>query len=268
HVTVVQTCALPISSRGINRWLNRHQAVLFFPLLTLAGLDLRRASLQGLLGANGARVRRRGLELALLAAHAAGYLGALFTVLPPGLALAFLAVHQGLFGVYLGSIFAPNHKGMPMPTERMDFLRKQVLTSRNVAGGRLTDGLVHVVMGGLNHQIEHHLFPSMPTPNLRRARPIVRGFCAEIGVPYHETGLERSSAESLRQLKEASAPLPTGPAEPAAGGRDARARVLRRDRGALHRDGAGAVVGGVAAAAEGGERPAAVLTAGAGRGRP
>ena len=195
------------ASRGINRWLNRHQAVLFFPLLPLAGLDLRRASLQGLLGANGARVRRRGLELALLAAHAAGYLGALFTVLPPGLALAFLAVHQGLFGVYLGSIFAPNHKGMPMPTERMDFLRKQVLTSRNVAGGRLTDGLVHVVMGGLNHQIEHHLFPSMPTPNLRRARPIVRGFCAEIGVPYHETGLVRSWAESLRQLKEASAPL-------------------------------------------------------------
>jgi fatty acid desaturase len=152
-------------------------------------------------------VRRRGLELTLLAAHAIGYLAALLAVLPPGLALAFFAVHQGLFGVYLGSIFAPNHKGMEMPTERMDFLGKQVLTSRNVAGGRVTDGLLHVAMGGLNHQIEHHLFPSMPTPNLRRSRKLVREFCAEIGVDYHETGLVRSWAESLGQLRTASAPL-------------------------------------------------------------
>jgi fatty acid desaturase len=65
-------------------------------------------------------------------------------------------------------------------------------------------------MGGLNHQIEHHLFPSMPTPNLRRARPVVREFCAEIGVPYHETGLLRSWAESLGQLRRASAPLRGG----------------------------------------------------------
>ncbi|QYN31799.1 acyl-CoA desaturase [Pseudonocardia sp. DSM 110487] len=195
------------ASSGLNRLINRHQAVLFFPLLTFAGLDLRRASLQGLLGANGAKVRRRGLELALLATHVVGYLAVLFVVLPPGLALAFFAVHQGLFGIYLGSIFAPNHKGMDMPTTTMDFLRKQVLTSRNVAGGRLTDGLLHVAMGGLNHQIEHHLFPSMPTPNLRRSRKLVREFCAEVGVPYHETGLVRSWSESLGQLREASAPL-------------------------------------------------------------
>jgi fatty acid desaturase len=195
------------ASRGPARWVNRHQALLFFPLLTLAAVDLRRASVQGLLGANGAKVRARGLELTLLAVHAAVYLVALFTVLPPGLAIAFLAVHQGLFGVYLGSIFAPNHKGMAMPTERLDFLRKQVLTSRNVAGGRLTDGLLHVAMGGLNHQIEHHLFPGMPTPNVRRARRLVREFCAEVGVPYHETGLVRSWAESLGQLRTASAPL-------------------------------------------------------------
>jgi fatty acid desaturase len=195
------------TSRGLTRFVNRHQALLFFPLLTLAGLDLRRASLQGLLGAGGAKVRGRALELVLLAAHVVTYLVVLFAVLPPGLAVAFFAVHQGLFGVYLGSIFAPNHKGMAMPTERLDFLRKQVLTSRNVAGGRVTDGLLHVAMGGLNHQIEHHLFPNMPTPNLRRSRPVVRQFCAEVGVSYHETGLVRSWGESLGQLRRASAPL-------------------------------------------------------------
>ena len=81
-------------------------------------------------------------------------------------------VQQGLFGLYLGCSFAPNHKGMPTLTEadRLDFLRRQVLTSRNVRGGCLVD----FVLGGLNYQIEHHLFPSMPRPNLRHAQPIVR----------------------------------------------------------------------------------------------
>jgi fatty acid desaturase len=189
------------------RFVHRHQAALFFPILTLAGIDLRRSSVRGLLGDRGAGIPRRRLELGLLAAHAAGYLTALFVVLPPGLAVAFFVVHQGLFGVYLGSIFAPNHKGMAMPTERLDFLRKQVVTSRNVRGGALTDGFLHVALGGLNHQIEHHLFPSMPTPNLRKARRVVREFCAEVGVPYHETSLWQSWAEALGQLRRAGAPL-------------------------------------------------------------
>jgi fatty acid desaturase len=199
--------AVTAGSGRFGRFVHRHQAVLFFPILTLAGIDLRRNSVRGLLGPAGAAVPLRGLELGLLAVHAIGYLAALFLVLPPGLALVFLAVHQGLFGLYLGSIFAPNHKGMAMPTGRLDFLRKQVITSRNVRGGRLTDGLLHLALGGLNHQIEHHLFPSMPTPNLRKARPVVREFCAEIGVPYHETSLWRSWAEALGQLREAGAPL-------------------------------------------------------------
>lgn len=192
-------------SKGIARFIQRHQAALFFPITTLAGLDLRRASVQGLL--TDVSLRRRGLELALMAVHAAAYLAALFIVLPPGLAIAFFAVHQGVFGLYLGSIFAPNHKGMAMPEERLDFLRKQVLTSRNVRGGAYTDRLIHVAMGGLNHQIEHHLFPSMPTANLRAARAVVREYCAEIGVPYHETGMIASWREMLGHLHSAGAPL-------------------------------------------------------------
>jgi hypothetical protein len=47
----------------------------------------------------------------------------------------------------------------------------------------------------------------MPTPNLRRSRKLVREFCGEVGVDYHETGLVRSWAESLGQLRTASAPL-------------------------------------------------------------
>jgi fatty acid desaturase len=55
-------------------------------------------------------------------------------------------------------------------------------------------------MGGLNYQIEHHLFPSMPRPNLRRAQPLIRSFCAEHGVPYTQTSLLGSYAIVLRYL--------------------------------------------------------------------
>jgi fatty acid desaturase len=141
--------------------------------------------------------------------HFAVYLSALFVVLPPGMAIAFLAVHQCLFGVYLGSIFAPNHKGMPILTgrDRPDFLRRQVLTARNVRGGRLLD----LMMGGLNHQIEHHLFPSMPSPHLRRARPIVRRYCRELGVDYLETGLLASYRQALASLHQAGEPFRRAP---------------------------------------------------------
>jgi fatty acid desaturase len=185
---------------GVKGFLTRHQAYLFLPLLTLLGLSLRKSSIQAL---RQGTVKHRAVESVLLGAHIVGYLAALLLVLSPVQALAFFVVHQALFGVYLGLTFAPNHKGMPHPTGDEDYLRKQVLTSRNVRGGLVTDA----ALGGLNYQIEHHLFPAMPTPNLRKAQPIVRAYCAEIGVPYEVTGLLDSYRQALRHLHEVGEPL-------------------------------------------------------------
>ncbi|MCX2924163.1 acyl-CoA desaturase [Streptomyces sp. NEAU-W12] len=192
-------------AQGPARFVGKHQAVLFFPLLTLEGLNLSFSSFRAL---RGPAVKRPVLEGTLLVVHFAVYFGGLFTVLSPGRALAFVAVHQGLFGICLGSVFAPNHKGMPMVEEgeRLDFLRRQVLTSRNVTGGVLVD----VFMGGLNHQIEHHLFPSMPTPALGRAQVITERYCAELGIPYCRTGLLTSYATALRHLRSVGRPLREG----------------------------------------------------------
>ncbi|WP_211588819.1 fatty acid desaturase family protein [Allorhizocola rhizosphaerae] len=191
------------ASRGIPRFMGRIQAYLFFPLLLLEGINLHVASVRAL---RRRRIRHRGTELVLLATHLLAYSALVFGTLPIGKALLFVAIHQGVFGLYLGCTFAPNHKGMPMPGENLDFLRKQVLTSRDVTGGRIVD----VVLGGLNHQIEHHLFPSMAAPNLRRAKPIVRDFCAEIGVPYREAGLVSSYKMALKHLHRVGAPLRKG----------------------------------------------------------
>ena len=105
----------------------------------------------------------------------AAYVVALL-LLPLGIAIAFFFVQMAVFGLCLGGSFAPSHKGMPIvPRDmKLDFLRRQVMMSRNVRGGVLVD----VAMGGLNYQIEHHLFPSMPRPNLRLVQPIVRAYCA------------------------------------------------------------------------------------------
>jgi len=190
-------------ARGVARWIGGRQAYWFFPLLTLEGMNLHVAGVRALFRPS---YRQRTLEAVLLGVHIVGYVTALLLVLTPLQALAFLAVHQAVFGVYMGCTFAPNHKGMPTLTaadERPDFLRRQVLTSRNVRGGRFID----LCLGGLNYQIEHHLFPSMPTPHLRRAQPIVRAYCAELGISYTESGLLSSYAQALRHLHNVGAPL-------------------------------------------------------------
>ena len=177
------------------RLVFRYQAYLFFPLLLLEGVSLHVASIRAL---TRRAARRRFWERALITVHAAGYLAAVFLVLSPVRAMAFILVQQGLFGLYLGCSFAPNHKGMPIldAADRSDFLRRQAVTSRNVRGGWLTD----FALGGLNYQIEHHLFPSMPRPNLRRSQALIEAFCRQRGVPYCQASLAGSYAQALRHL--------------------------------------------------------------------
>jgi fatty acid desaturase len=196
------------SKHGLVRLLARYQAWLFFPLLLLEAAHLHLASVKAILKGRG---RANTIEALLLLVHVVAYLGALWLVLSPLQALAFLLVHQGLFGLYLGCAFAPNHKGMPTLTQadQLDFLRRQVLTSRNVRGSRLVDWL----LGGLNYQIEHHLFPNMARPNLRHAQPLVQAFCAQHDLAYVQASLVDSYAQAVRHLHTVGAPLRPAAAE-------------------------------------------------------
>jgi fatty acid desaturase len=183
------------TGRGIQRLIFRYQAYLLVPMLFLEAVGLHASSIRTVTGAG---CRHRAWEATLLGAHFAAYLAAVFFVLSPVKAVVFILVQQGLLGFYLGCSFAPNHKGMPIlaASDKTDFLRRQVLTSRNVRGGWLTD----FVLGGLNYQIEHHLFPSMPRPNLRRAQALVAAFCAERDVAYAQTSLLGSYGQVLGHL--------------------------------------------------------------------
>lgn len=183
-------------ARGLRRWITQRQGWLFFPLLTLEGLNLHYLGLKHLLSTG--PVKARWTELGIISARFAVLLIPVFAILPLGMAFAFLGVQLAIFGVYMGASFAPNHKGMPIIAKdaKLDFFSKQVRTSRNVGGGWWATWL----MGGLNYQIEHHLFPSMARPFLSKARQIVREQCVAQNVPYTETTLLQSYGIVIRYL--------------------------------------------------------------------
>src|SRR5260370_21859832 len=114
-----------------------YQACLFFPLTTLLAWSMH---LTGLTYLVKEQSRYRRLEFGLLAVHAVIYLGAMLYFLGPWSALMVVLIHKGVGGAYMASVFAPNHKGMPQTdgVTRLDFVRTQVLTARNVRGHPLT----------------------------------------------------------------------------------------------------------------------------------
>lgn len=182
--------------RGVARLLARWRAASFFPALLLRSLGLHVGSMRQLLSRRDRGAIAEGLVVLV---HAAAFLTLVAMVLSPFEALAFVAVQQGVFSLYLGVSFAPNHKGMPVvpPGSKLDFAHRQVVTTRNVAGG----AFLTFMLGGLDYQIEHHLFPSMPRPNLRRAQRLVKAFCEAGHLPYCEVGLFESFGMIVRHLR-------------------------------------------------------------------
>lgn len=189
------------AQKGFSGWLTRRQGYLFFPLLTLEGLNLHFVSIKYLFVTDNVKTRKR--ELTTIFARIFLYLAVVFWFLPLGLAFAFIGVQLAVFGVYMGGSFAPNHKGMPLIDRltTVDFFSRQVLTSRNV-GARTRAGNWFLAMfyGGLNYQVEHHLFPSMPRPHLARASKIVRRYCAEFNIPYTVASVRESYAQVITYL--------------------------------------------------------------------
>ena len=188
--------------QGIARFIVKYQAYLFFPITCLLAFSQHISGIQFLLQKQG---KHTAAEALCMAIHFVVYFGLLVYFLPPWQAVLFVVIHQGLHGLYLASVFAPNHKGMPVldKDSRLSFLRRQVLTARNVKAHPFTD----FWYGGLNYQIEHHLFPKIPRNKLGEAQTIVKAFCHARSIPYYETGLLQSYRELLQHLHQVSAPL-------------------------------------------------------------
>ncbi len=172
--------------KGLERWISNRQGYLFPLLLLFTGFDLLLDSLAGLRRKD-KPLGYRLLEFTLMAVRQV-FPYVVMTLMFGWLwAIALWFFMMLMFGFFMGAAFAPNHKGMPLldRNSKLDFFSRQVLTSRNIRGSWLKDNL----MGGLNYQVEHHLFPSMARPNLAKTHELVVAYCAEKGVPLVEMNL-------------------------------------------------------------------------------
>ncbi|MGQ3383311.1 fatty acid desaturase family protein [Glutamicibacter sp. TV12E] len=195
---LVLTPGASVRRTGLPAEISRFQGWFFLPLLCFEGLNLHVASLKMLFFTP--KVKHRLVELLMIIARHGALAYFLWTFLPAGKALAFLCVQLVVFGVMLGGAFALNHIGMPTvpPGIHLDFLRRQVLMSRNI-----TDGpLVRFLMGGLQYQIEHHLFPVIPRSRLPEAQLLIRQQCKQLGIKYTERTLPQAFIHVVSYLNQ------------------------------------------------------------------
>jgi fatty acid desaturase len=186
-----------MEKKGISRFLAERQHLLFVPITSTFIFGMQPRSVMF----NFAMKSTFGkwTDLALLLCHFGAVWVLPFFFLPVWKAAFFIVMLRLLMGVYFGTIVASNHKGMGVVKsgEQLDFVEKQVLTARNVRNNFLVDYLYV----GLNYQIEHHLFPTMPRNNFRKCKPLVKTFCAENGLNYEELGVVASYRAILGELK-------------------------------------------------------------------
>ena len=192
-----------LEKRGIPRFIVKYQKFFFLPLLLFESYSLHVGSI--IFFVKKKNWKYRNIEILLFVLHLVGFFTIIFSAIGLWKGIVFILVQQALFGLYMASVFAPNHKGMLIvgKDEAMDFLRLQVLTARNVKAHPITD----FWYGGLNYQVEHHLFPSMARNQLRRAQVIIRKFCEDQKIAYYETSMFNSYVEILDYLHLVSAPL-------------------------------------------------------------
>ena len=79
---------------------------------------------------------------------------------------------------------------------RGQWYRRQLLGSANIRGGKL----FHVLSGNLSFQIEHHLFPDLPSNRYQEISPRVKAACEKYGLPYNSASLTRQFGTTLKRV--------------------------------------------------------------------
>jgi fatty acid desaturase len=189
--------------RGIARLCARLQHWHVWLLSLLFAHSQRHTSQWGVL----LRPLRFHRDMAVLMLHALLWFGLPCWLLQVEVSRAVLVYGVPLFvlGPYLATIFWLNHIGMPLlrPGAPISFLEHQAATSRTVLSPRTMDWF----FGGLNYQIEHHLFPQVPSIRLAQVQPVVQATLKAADVPYNGLGFRESVhavAAHFRQIARAA----------------------------------------------------------------
>lgn len=184
--------------KGIEKLLSKNQGWLFPILLFFTSFDLLLDSIVSITRKD-KKLEHRFLEFGMMIVRqVTPFIITLLIFQNIFVAAGLWVIMMLSFGFFMGAAFAPNHKGMPLVPKdsKIDFFNRQVLTSRNIKSTWMTDNL----MGGLNYQVEHHLFPSMARPHLKRAHEIVVEYCESQNIPFVEMSILQSYAVIIKYL--------------------------------------------------------------------
>jgi cytochrome b involved in lipid metabolism/fatty acid desaturase len=202
------------------RFAIKYQAFTYFPILLLARLSWLNESFKTAFGLGAStenaklELERKGLaypiteRLLIILFHSwTIILSSGFFRFSIPYSIAYYLTATCSCGLFLALVFGLGHNGMPTydADKRPDFWKLQVTTTRNIIGGHgFPQWFVDWFCGGLQYQVDHHLFPTMPRHNLAKAHKLVESFCKEWGVTYHEADLVDGTYEVLRHLSKVS----------------------------------------------------------------
>lgn len=117
-----------------------------------------------------------------------------------GAAVTFYFVSEFIGGSAIALIVFMNHYAceqlQKLEGKEADFLTIQLQGTKNIDPSVFMDWFA----GGLNYQIEHHLFPTMPRHNLSKSKPIVEDFCKENDLPYRSFSYSECLLSILNRL--------------------------------------------------------------------
>ncbi len=85
---------------------------------------------------------------------------------------------------------------------REEWYLRQILGAANFEGGPL----LHILSGNLGFQIEHHLFPDLPSNRYAEISERVRALCDKYDIPYTTGPLHRQYGQALRTIMKLSLP--------------------------------------------------------------
>jgi acyl-lipid Delta6-acetylenase / acyl-lipid (9-3)-desaturase len=202
--------ALKAAESAVGRFFITNQAVLYFPILLIARMSwvIQSAVFVFQVGISvwgqkrNAPLRLGALEGLGLVLHYAWYFGLMARYMSLGDAIVFLLATQMMCGFMLALVFGLGHNGMSVydADALPDFLTMQVTTTRNVHPTPFTQWF----MGGLEFQLEHHLFPYVPRHNMPAIAALVKPLCKKHGIPYVCTDMVEGSIDVLKHLTSVS----------------------------------------------------------------
>jgi len=65
---------------------------------------------------------------------------------------------------------------------------------------------MHIMTGNLSHQIEHHLFPDLPSNRYAEIAPTIQEICSRYGLSYTSGSLPRQLGSAWKQVIKLSLP--------------------------------------------------------------